>query len=357
MKAAVISMGSVSSQWVATALKKYFESVEMIDIRYIEISLSHKKEEVIYKGNPLEHFDGIYAKGSYKYAALLRALTRALHKQTYMPIRASAFTTGHDKLLTHLKMQQFKIPQPTTYIASAIRSAKNILRKTNYPIVMKIPSGTQGKGVMFADSYASASSLLDALDTLKQPFIIQEYIETGGVDIRAIVVGAKVVASMKRKAVLGEKRANIHAGAKGEPVVLDDVTKKIAVETANAVGAEVCAVDLLESPQGPLVIEINLSPGLQGITEATKIDVADKIASFLHKKTKEFVEGQHSDGSQKLMQEMDLSEKKEIITTVDMRGQRILLPEIITKLTKFTDKEDLVFKAQKGKLSIQTFQK
>jgi ribosomal protein S6--L-glutamate ligase len=356
MKAAVISMGSISSQWVADALRKYFESAEMIDIRHIEISLSHKKYEVLYKGNPMPHFDCVYAKGSYKYAALLRALTRALYKKTFLPIKASAFTIGHDKLLTHLKMQQFGIPQPTTYLASSIKSAKNILKKIHYPIVMKIPSGTQGKGVMFADSYASASSLLDALDTLKQPFILQEYIETGGVDIRAIVVGKKVVASMKRKAILGEKRANIHAGAKGEACELDEPTKKIAVLTAEAVGADICAVDILESPQGPLVIEINLSPGLQGITEATKLDVADKIASFLYQSTKESMEQQKSTDSHKLMQEID-GKKDEIITTIDMRGQRILLPEIITKLTKFGDKEELVMKAQKGQLSIQRLEK
>jgi ribosomal protein S6--L-glutamate ligase len=235
-----------------------------------------------------------------------------------------------------------------------VKAAKNVLKRITYPVVMKLPSGTQGKGVMFADSYASASSMLDTLETLKQPFIIQEYIETGGVDVRAIVAGSKVIASMKRNAVMGEKRANIHAGAKGEAVELDEATKKIAVDTAAAIGAEVCAVDLLESRKGPVVIEINLSPGLQGITEATKVNVADKIASFLHKRSSELHEARKNIGSTKIMQEI-VHDKNELITNVDFRGNRILLPELITKMTKFKEEEEVVIKFENGKLSVERF--
>ena len=112
------------------------------------------------------------------------------------------------------------------------RDLLEVLKKVNYPIIMKFPKGTQGKGVMVADSFAGASSLLDALDFLKQPFIIQEFIETDGSDVRAIVIGDKVVASMARRAKEDEKRANIHAGGKGEAITLDSHTKKIAIDTA-----------------------------------------------------------------------------------------------------------------------------
>src|SRR3989338_1212755 len=101
--------------------------------------------------------------------------------------------------------------------------------------------------VLCSLSLSAASSMLDAIDTLRQPFLIQQYIETEGSDIRAIVIGDKVAASMKRKAVMGEKRANIHAGGKGEPIVLDEHTKKIAVNAAKSIGAEICAVDILET--------------------------------------------------------------------------------------------------------------
>ncbi|MCK4522161.1 MAG: ATP-grasp domain-containing protein, partial [Nanoarchaeota archaeon] len=207
MKSAVISLGSVSSKWIVKAMSKYFDSVDDIDIRDIEINISAEKLNVLYKGKQLNDYDCIYAKGSFRYQPILRAITTALYDTTYMPIKAPAFTVGHDKVLTQLDIQKNKIPMPKTYLSSSAQAAKKILEKMNYPIVMKFPSGTQGKGVMFADSYSSASSMLDALSALRQPFLIQEYVETGGVDTRAIVIGDKVVASMKRESTQGEKRA------------------------------------------------------------------------------------------------------------------------------------------------------
>ena len=108
---------------------------------------------------------------------------------------------------------------PDTYVVSSIEAAKKILKQVKYPIILKFPHGTQGKGVMIADSFAAASSMLDTIESLKQPFLVQEYVETEGSDIRAFVVGDKVVAAYKRKAAIGEKRSNIHAGGKGEPIV------------------------------------------------------------------------------------------------------------------------------------------
>ena len=355
MKAALISLGSKSSKWTLEAMRKYFAQVDDIDLRSIEVNLSSKNPEILYHGKPLETYDCVYAKGSFRYEQLLRGITSLLHKTTYMPLKPLSFTFGHDKLLTHLAFQQHKIPMPTTYLASTTEAAKKIMKKVNYPIVMKFPHGTQGKGVMFADSYSSASSLLDALAALRQPFIIQEYIETGGVDIRAIVVGDKVVASMKRKAEVGEKRANIHAGGKGEPCQLDFHTSKIAVEAAKAIGADICAVDLLESAKGFLIVELNVSPGLQGITQATGIDVAGKIAKYLYEQTKLRVESGKKTGAKEAMNEIGIGEEKEIITTLDFRGGRILLPEVITKITDLSDKSEVTIKASKGKLSIKKF--
>ncbi|MBD3309584.1 RimK family alpha-L-glutamate ligase, partial [Candidatus Woesearchaeota archaeon] len=322
--------------------------------------ISTKGLEVLYEGKPFTKFDCIYAKGSFRYANILGSLTKAYYNDCFMPIRNDAFTVGHNKILTHLQLQKYKIPMPTTYLSATPEAAKKILKKVNYPIVMKFPSGTQGKGVMFADSYASASSLLDALSALKQPFLIQEYVETGGVDIRAIVVGGKVVASMKRKAVIGEKRANIHAGGAGEVSELDKFTKKVAVDTCNILGANICAVDMLESTKGPVVIEINLSPGLQGITKATGVDIADKIAKYLFEQTRERVEGRKKQGTSEIFEELGIGEAvkepekvREIISNLDFRGNRILLPEVVTNITGFNDKDEYVIRVDKGSLSIK----
>jgi len=353
---ALISLGSKSSKMVVGALKKYFDKVDDINIRNIEASVSTGKLDVLYNGSPLEKYDGIYAKGSFRYEPLLKSITYALCESTYMPISPFAFSVGHDKLFTQLELQKYAIPMPKSYVVSTSELGKKVLEKINYPIIMKFPSGTQGKGVMYAESFAAASSMLDALATLKQPFIIQEYIETGGIDTRAIVVGDKVVASMKRKAVEGEKRANIHVGGKGEACILDAHTKNIAVKTAKIIGAEICAVDLLEGTTGPMVIEVNLSPGLQEITSATKINVADKIASYLYKKSKEFSEKGKKEKVSKILNDVGIkkAEKlKEIIANIDIRGNKILLPESVTNISKFKEKEEVTIEADEGKILIK----
>ncbi len=359
MKAALISLGSVSSKMTLEAMRKYFEVVDDLDIRNIEVNLDIGRLDVLYNGKPMDKYDCVFAKGSFRYAQLLRSITMAFYDTTYMPVKAEAFTVGHNKLLTHLALQTYKIPMPKTYLASSATAAKKVLERVNYPIIMKFPSGTGGKGVMYAEGFAAASSLLDALETLKQPFLIQEYIETDGTDIRAIVVGDKVVASMKRNAEKGETRANIHAGGKGEPIELDYHTKQIAITAAQSIGAEICGIDLLEGTKEPLVIEVNLSPGLQGITKATKIDVADKIARYLHKKTKERLESGKEKSASKIFQDLGIKAPdkatQQIVSNLDFRGNRILLPEVITNITKLSEKDEVVIKADKGKIFIEKY--
>lgn len=357
LKAAIISLGSVSSKWTSKAMKNYFRVVDDINIKDIEVNLGAKNPHVLYQGKLLEEYDCIFIKGSFRYAALSRSITSIINKKAYMPIAAEAFTIVHDKLLTQLSLEQSEIPMPKTYLAATTEAAKKVLENINYPIIMKFPQGTQGKGVMFAESFPTASSMLDALTALKQPFLIQEYVETGGADLRLIVVGDKVVAAMERKAKEGEKRSNIHAGGKGEAVHADAHTKKIAVEAAKAVGAEICGVDILDGPKGPMVIEINISPGLQGITESTGIDIADKIAKHIHAKTKDFSEKKKGTAAKEIMQELSsVGQGKEVITSLDFRGERILLPAYVTKETRFSEKDELLFRIEKGKLNIQKFQ-
>jgi len=357
MNAALISLGSVSSRWTSNAMKNYFDSVDSLDIRKVQINIGAKKDEyLLYEGKPFKKYDCVFAKGSFRYGSLLRAVTSFLSEKSYMPIKDNAFTLVHNKLLTHLVLQQSDIPMPITYLTPTPAAAKKMLERMNYPIVMKFPEGTQGKGVMFADSFAAASSLLDALQTLKQPFIIQEYVETGSTDIRAIVVGDKVVAAMQRIAVYGEKRANIHVGGIGEAVTLDTHTKRIAIKAAKAMGAEICGVDLLHGAKGPTVIELNLSPGLQGIKKATGIDVANHIAKHLYKKTKEFKESGTGDKGNKILEDLGIPDGnglKEIFSNIDIRGNRILLPEIATNLAKFNENDEVILKTEKNKIIIE----
>jgi ribosomal protein S6--L-glutamate ligase len=273
-----------------------------------------------------------------------------------MPLKPHSFTIGHDKFLTQLHFQHKKIPMPEAYIAATSSAAKKMLKKISYPIMIKVPHGTHGKGVLYAESYASASSMCDALTVMNQPFIIQEYIETGGTDIRAIVAGGKVVASYKRKAEKSESRANYHAGGTGEPYMLDAHEQKIAIDAAKAIGSDLCAVDLVVSPtKGPLVIEVNLSPGLQGITKVTKQNVAEKVARALYEKARAFKDRTQNGTYGQMIKELDENKlsQQEIISNLEFRGDRILLPKITTDLAGFKSEKEYVIKATKGKILIK----
>jgi len=355
MRAAVITLQSKSSKMLIEAMKKYFDYVEDINIKEVEVKLESKEMEVWHKGKKIEKYDCLIVKGSYKYAPTAATIVSALSSKSYIPVSTETILEGHDKFLTQLKLQAHKVPMPTAYLAPTTSAAKSLLEKVNYPIVIKLPTGTQGKGVMFADSFASATSLLDVLSVLKQSFVVQEYIETGGEDIRCIVVGNKVVAAMKRVAEIGEKRSNIHAGGKGIPAVITEKIKRIAIQAAEAMKADIIGVDILEGPLGPQVIEVNVSPGLQGITEATKIDVADQMAKFLHMKTEEWMTSGKSSSTKKIMSDLglqEMTEKQEVFGYLDFRGNRILLPAVVTSVTKFDDRTECVFKAERGKVTV-----
>ncbi len=351
MKAAIISQGSVSSKWTYEAMLEYFDEVDDINVKHLEISVSGSTAQILYKGEPLKKYDCVYAKGSFRYSQVLRSLSSILQKECYMPIIPGAFTIAHDKLLTQLMMQQHSVPMPKTYISSTIESARELLSSLNYPIIMKFPQGTQGKGVMFADSFSSASSILDALSALKQSFIIQEYVDTGSTDVRAFVVGDKVVASMMRKGSEDEVRSNIHTGGVGEPVELDEHTKQIAIKAAKAIGADICGVDILQGFRGPLVIEANISPGLQGITKATKVDVARHIAKYLYNQTKQRVESFSDKCKKEVM--ADINNESNIITNLDFRGARILLPEMVSMISKLKSEDHVEISAKKDEVSLR----
>jgi ribosomal protein S6--L-glutamate ligase len=354
MKAAIISMGSKSSIIIAEAMKKYFDHVDMLELRNVEVNLG-KEGGIFYEGKPMENYDCVYLKGSFRYAYLLRSIAALLEKKVkYMPLPPNCFTVVHNKLLTHLALEQHKIPMPKTYISPSADASKELLNKVNYPIVMKFPEGTQGKGVMFADSPSSASSLLDALGALNQPFIVQEYVDTGGADIRALVIGDKVVAAMKRTAKADEKRANLHAGGEGEAILLDMKTSKLAVDTAKALNVDICGVDILDGPLGAVVIEANISPGM-GINEISTLDIPDEIAKHLYRKTKEASEKHNNAGAAEVLREISIDAPKtqSIITSLSFRGQRILLPELVTRMANLSQNKEYSFKASKGKVEIE----
>ena len=355
MKLAIISLESESSKMIAKEAENYFSKVDLLNIKDIEINVNKNTTEVLYRNKPIEKYDCIYCRGSYKYALLLRSITYALNKDVYMPLSPESFTIGHDKFLTLIKLQKNNIPVPKTYLTSTTKQAKDIIENIHYPAVLKTPSGTHGKGVMFADSIESARSMIDALEVFKQPYIIEEYVETNATDIRAFVIGEEVVASMKRKAAKGELRANIHAGAKAEYIILDYDTKQLAIKSAKAIKADICGVDILQGVK-PVVVEVNISPGIQGITKASKKNIADHIAKFLIQKTKDFKAQQKSSDYGNVLKECNIQNGKEIITNINIKAGIIKLPDIITKITKFKDEEEVIITAKEKSLKIKKYE-
>ncbi len=352
MRLAVISLGGKSSLSILDKAKNHFKTAEHIDIRQLEVHADAKNLKVLYHGQTLQDYDCIYVRGSYRYLLLQRSLSAALFHNAYMPLHPASFTLCHNKFLTMIELQKNKVNLPTTYLAATTESAKKLIENVNYPIIIKIPEGTHGRGVMFADSIASAKSVLDALEVFKQPYIIQEFIDTDATDVRAIVAGDRVIAAMKRKATKDELRANIHMGGIGMAYELGYDAEQVAIKAARAVNAELCAVDMLEGNKIS-VIEVNLSPGLEGITKATKKDVAGRIAEFFHSRTKQFLEAKKEGDYSRMISDIDIKNLKEIVTNLDIKAGIIRLPEILTKAARFKKDEEVGITVEDGLIKIR----
>ena len=173
---------------------------------------------------------------------------------------------------------------PTVFTRQADHVQACIDRVAGPPVVVKLLQGTQGIGVVLAESKRAASSVIEAFHGLDQNILIQKFIkEAKGADIRALVVGRKVVAAMKRQAVAGEFRSNIHRGGKAKAIKLPTEYRRTALAAARVLGLRVAGVDMIESKDGPMVMEVNSSPGLEGIQKTTGVDVADAIIEHLEK--------------------------------------------------------------------------
>jgi len=199
-------------------------------------------------------------------------------------MRPNSILIAHDKYLTLEVLNRAKVPVPETYLTMSPPTAKRIISELKPPIVMKLLGGSGGKGVMFSDDGENAASLIDTLNVLRQPLFIEKYIQNPGEDIRIIVIGNNAVASMKRIAKKGGKRSNLASGGKGIPYKIDSTLERIAVRSAKAIGSEICGVDVIESPEGPLVIEMNISPGMK-IADITNKNIPRMIADYVADKT------------------------------------------------------------------------
>jgi ribosomal protein S6--L-glutamate ligase len=196
---------------------------------------------------------------------------------------STSITRSRDKLRCLQILSRSGIGLPVTSYAHSTKMTEKLIKMVGgAPCVIKLLEGTQGKGVILADTNKGAESIIDGFRQMKAHFLVQEFIkESNGCDIRAFVIGDKVVASMMRRAKEGEFRSNLHRGGSAIPVIISDEEARVAVNAAKALGLNVAGVDLLRSSRGPLVLEVNSSPGLQGIETSTGLDIANMIIEYI----------------------------------------------------------------------------
>lgn len=264
--------------------------VDFINPLYCYMNVAASSPMVHYRGGKsLPQYDAVIPRiGSsitYYGTAVLR------HMETmgmYALNESIAISRSRDKFRSLQLLARKGLPMPLTSFAQSPDDTEDLIRMVGgAPLVIKLLEGTQGKGVILADSHQSAVSIINAFKEMSANILVQEFIEESrGTDIRCFVIGDKVVAAIKRQAKEGEFRANVHQGGKATKVVLSPQERAIAVGAAKTMGLKVAGVDLIRSNHGPLVLEINSSPGLEGIEKATHVNIAGKIIQYIEKHAK-----------------------------------------------------------------------
>lgn len=248
------------------------------------MNITSAKPMVHYRDQILNDFDVVVprigASITYYGSAILRQFEMM---GVYALNDSTAIVRSRDKLRCLQILSRSGIGLPITSYAHSTKMSEKLIKMVGgAPCVIKLVEGTQGKGVILADTDKAAESVIDGFRTMKAHFLVQEFIkESNGCDIRAFVIGDKVVASMMRKAKPGEFRSNLHRGGTAIPVDITQAECDLAVAASKALGLNVAGVDLLRSERGPLVLEVNSSPGLQGIETSTGLDIAGMIVEYI----------------------------------------------------------------------------
>ena len=264
--------------------------IQVINPLYCYMNVAASSPNIHYRGGePLPHYDVVIprigASNTFYGTAVLR------HFETmgiYTLNESIAISRSRDKFRSLQLLARKGIPMPLTSFAQSPDDTEDLIRMVGgAPLVIKLLEGTQGKGVVLADSHQSAVSIINAFKEMHANILVQEFIkESHGTDIRCFVIGDKVVGSIKRQAKEGEFRANVHQGGKAMKVKLSPQERTIAIAATKAMGLKVAGVDLVRSNHGPLVLEINSSPGLEGIEKATQLNIAGKIIHYIEKHAK-----------------------------------------------------------------------
>ena len=259
---------------------------QVINVLRCYMNITSHRPTVHYKGEDLSDFDAVIPRIGASVTFYGTAVLRQFEMMGTYPLNESvAITRARDKLRSLQLLSRKGIGLPVTGFAHAPDDIQDLIKMVGgAPLVIKLLEGTQGIGVVLAETQKAAESVIEAFMGLKTNILVQEYIqEAGGADIRCFVMGDKVVAAMKRQAKPGEFRSNLHRGGSASLIRITPEERSTAVRAARAMGLNVAGVDLLRSNHGPLVMEVNSSPGLEGIESACGKDVAVMMIQFIEK--------------------------------------------------------------------------
>ena len=291
MKIAVLSRNKnlYSTRRLIEAAEARGHEVFTYDVLRCYMNITSMRPSIHYKGENLTGFNAVVPRIGASVTFYGTAVLRQFEMMGVYPLNESvAITRSRDKLRSLQLLARKGIGLPVTGFAHSPDDIEDMLNMVGgAPAVIKLLEGTQGIGVVLAETKKAAESVIEAFMGLKANILIQEFIkEAGGADIRCLVVGGKVVAAMKRQGKEGEFRSNLHRGGSAAVVRLTPEERSTAVRAATIMGLNVCGVDILRSNHGPVVMEVNSSPGLEGIESATGKDVAGLIIEFIEKNSR-----------------------------------------------------------------------
>ena len=292
MKIAILSRNRklYSTRRLVEAAEQKGHEVQVIDVLRCYMNITSMRPSIHYRGEVLSGFDAVIPRIGASVTFYGAAVVRQFEMMGVYPLNESvAITRSRDKLRSMQLLARKGIGLPVTGYAHNPDDIEDLIKQVgNAPLVIKLLEGTQGIGVVLAETKKAAESVIQAFMGLKANIMIQEFIkEAGGADMRCFIVGDKVVAAMKRQGPEGEFRSNLHRGGTASLIRLTPEERSTAVRAARSMGLNVCGVDLLRSNHGPVVMEVNSSPGLEGIESATEKDIAGMIIDFVAKKALE----------------------------------------------------------------------
>ncbi len=268
--------------------RKRGHEVKTIKFPECYVEIEQDRPAVRYRGENLQGFDAIIPRIMPGMTTYGTAIIRQFEMMgVYTPAKSIAISRSRDKLRSIQLLSRAGVGIPKTIFSRETSDVDDLLDHLGLPVIIKLASGTQGNGVVLAETRKVARSVVQAFYVNDTSFLIQEFIaESAGTDIRAFVVGNKVVASMQRQSLDDDFRSNIHQGGSGKVIKLTDEETKVALRAAKAMGLAICGVDLMRSDRGPLVLEVNSTPGLEGIESVTGRNVAGKIIEYIEQNAK-----------------------------------------------------------------------